>query len=193
MARRARNVLLLVLAMVALFAVGFGIGLLLSRRGTTTAEPTTSVTPAPCVTATVVPGASLPKPATVTSNVYNATNRAGLARRTGAELSTRGFKIAKIANDPLSKTITGVGEIRYGPTGLSSAKLMSYYIVGAGLVADSRGDATIDVVLGDAYSGVAPQTQVTAALTKPTVVVSGPGCSTAPPKSTHPASPAPTG
>ena len=50
--------------------------------------------PDTCVTVTVTPGAALPEPATVTVNVYNATDRSGLARTTADELKAREFGLA---------------------------------------------------------------------------------------------------
>lgn len=80
-------------------------------------------------------------------------------------------------------------EIRHGPSGLTSAKLMTYYIPGAVLVDDGRTDATIDTVLGQAFTAIAPQSEVDAALVAPSPSPSGPGCPT--PTPTTPA-PAPT-
>ncbi len=141
------------------------------------------------------PGLVLPKPGTVTTNVFNATDRAGLARKTADTLAARGFVISRVANDPLAKTIPGVAEIRFGPEGKANAQLMGYYVVGATKVADKRTDASIDVVLGVKFVGVADQKAVTAALAKPVVTSSGTGCpSPTPVKSggTRPPSPTPS-
>jgi len=168
----------IVIAMMAvLFGATFGVVRLL--KGGSEATPSASSTSAaPCVTTTVRPGVVLPKPGTVTTNVYNATSRAGLARTTATTLTARGFKVATIANDPLGKSLTNVGEIRYGPTGKDNATLMRFYIPGAVLVLDQRTDATIDVVLGLKFTAVADQKTVTAALAKPVVVTEGAGCPT---------------
>ena len=179
--------IIVVLMMVVLFGATFGIVRLLRGGGSDSASPGPT-SPAPCVTTTVVPGVALPKPGQVSSNVYNATNRAGLAKRTAAELGSRGFKIGRVANDPLGRSIAGVAEIRYGTAGLANAQLMKYYIVGAVLVQDARTDATIDVVLGQKFKVVTPQAKVDAALKQPTPVASGAGCaSPAPSGSTKPA------
>lgn len=47
------------------------------------------------------PGA-LPKPSAITVNVYNATTRSGLARKTADALEKRGFTIGEVANAPAS-------------------------------------------------------------------------------------------
>lgn len=187
--------IIVLLMMAVLFGAAYGVMRLI--RGDSGGDPAASgsPTPTPCTTATVVPGVALPKPGQVTSNVYNSTDRAGLAKRTATELARRGFVISKVANDPLGKTISGVGEIRYGAAGLKNAQLMRYYVLGAALVQDDRKDATIDVVLGVKFSAVTPQAKVDAALKKPTVVVSGTGCpspTVSPAASKPAASPSPT-
>ena len=169
--------IIVLLMMAVLFGATYGVVRLIRGGGSTTpdASPTTA---APCVTTTVQPGVVLPKPGTVTVNVYNATNRAGLAKRTSAVLATRGFPIGHVANDPLGKSVKGVAEIRYGPAGEQGAKLMLYYVPGAVLVVDKRTDASVDLVIGEKFKAVAPQKQVDAALTKPTAVATGSGCAT---------------
>lgn len=184
--------IIVVLMMAVLFGATFGIVRLLRGSGSDQASPG-ATSPAPCVTTTVVPGVALPKPGQVSSNVYNSTNRAGLAKRTAADLGSRGFKIGRVANDPLGRSIAGVAEIRYGTAGLANAQLMRYYILGAVLVQDARTDATIDVVLGQKFKAVTPQKAVDAALKKPTPVASGAGCPSPSTKTaTKPASASPS-
>jgi hypothetical protein len=170
--------LIVLLMMGVLFGATFGAVRLLKGNDTATpgASGSSSTAPGPCVTTTVRPGLVLPKPGTVTTNVYNATQRAGLARKTANELKSRGFKLGTIANDPLAKTIAGVGEIRYGPKGKDNALLMRFYLAGATLVLDARTDATIDTVLGEKFTTVTPQKAVDAALAKPVPVATGSGC-----------------
>lgn len=181
---------IVVLMMVVLFGATFGAVRLL--RGSSTPDAS-GPTAAPCVTTTVQPGLVLPKPATVTVNVYNATDRAGLAARTAADLKTRGFGIGKIANDPLGKSLTNVAEVRYGPAGKANAQLMVYYVPGATLVLDKRTDTTVDLVLGTKFKAVAPQKAVDTALAKPVPVASGDGCASPSAKpTTKPASKSPS-
>jgi len=166
-------VVLVVVGMVILFGAGYGLSRIIqgassdgSSDASSSSSPSASATtpePEPCVTVTVTPGAGLPSPSQVTTNVYNATDRAGLAASTAEELQVRGFVVGAIDNDPLSKTITGVAEIRHGPSGESAARLMAFYLPGAELVDDGRQDATIDTALGAAYTAVAPQSEVDAA------------------------------
>jgi LytR cell envelope-related transcriptional attenuator len=119
-----------------------------------------------CVTHTSTPVAAgpVPKASTVTVNVYNATARAGLARTTGAELATRQFNVANVANDPLKATIAGSAVVRYGPKGLAQARLVAAQVPGATLLKDNRTDATVDLVIGNGFQAVATPAQVTAAL-----------------------------
>ncbi len=184
-------VILVVIGMVILFGAGYGLSRIIQGAGGTDAGSTTAPTgeatsssapePEPCVTVTVTPGAGLPSPSQVTTNVYNATDRTGLAATTAEELQVRGFLIGVIDNDPIAKTITGVAEIRHGPSGEQAARLMAFYLPGAELVDDGRKDATIDTALGAAYTAVAPQSEVDAALAAPSPSPSGPGCSPAAP------------
>ena len=184
--------ILVLLMMAVLFGATFGAIRLFKGDGGSTPSASGSA-PGPCVSTTVTPGKSLPKPATVTSNVYNATNRAGLARSTAATLKTRGFGIGSIANDPLGKSLTNVAEIRYGAKGKDNALLMRYYVPGATLVPDQRTDATIDVVLGLKFKGIADQKAVNTALAKPGVVATGSVCPTPSTKpTTKPATKSPT-
>lgn len=188
------GVILVIVGMVVLFGAGYGLSRIIqgssgggesaSSSSATGGETSTAPEPEPCVTVTVTPGAGLPSAAQVTTNVYNATDRAGLAAGTAEQLQVRGFVIGKIDNDPLSKTITGVAEIRHGPSGESAARLMAFYLPGAELVDDGRKDATIDTVLGAAFTEVAAQSEVDAALAAPSPSPSGPGCKTLSPAAT---------
>jgi len=108
------------------------------------------------------------KPSAVTINVYNATNRQGLAASVAKALQTQGFTIAEIANDPLGKQIGGVGEVRYGPTGKAGATLAATRLSGAKVLRDARSDATVDLVLGNRFTALQAPPKVTPALaTKP--------------------------
>lgn len=193
----AISIVLVIVGMVVLFAAGFGLSVIIRGAGsgsdaggggTTPPGPTGSATdtPSPCVTITVTPGAGLPNPSQVTTNIYNSTDRAGLAASSAEELQTRGFIIGTIDNDPLARAVSATAEIRHGPSGLASAQLMTFYIPGSVLVDDARTDATIDTVLGQAFTAIAPQSEVDAALLAPSPSPSGPGCPTTSPTSAAP-------
>ncbi len=95
---------------------------------------------------------SMPKDVVV--NVYNATNRSGLARTVATAMSRQGFRTASVTNDPLQKTITGIGEVRFGPTGVEEATAVLLRVPGARAVRDARADASVDMVLGEAFTAI---------------------------------------
>jgi hypothetical protein len=108
--------------------------------------------PAPrqtCVTPTV----ALP-PSKVKVNVYNATTRTGLAAATAKILGDRGFVVGKVDNDPLQKSVKGAAELRFGPAGKGAANVVYRHLTSAKLVQDKRKDATVDVVLGNAWKAL---------------------------------------
>jgi hypothetical protein len=112
-------------------------------------------TPTPAACSTVVPTPQL-RPGDVSVNVYNATKRQGLASATAKDVAKRGFKVKSVANDPLKKTIKKAAEIRFGPTGAESAKLLAKHVPGAVLSEDKRKNDTVDLVLGDAWKKLGP-------------------------------------
>ena len=108
-------------------------------------------------------------PGAVTLNVYNATNRDGLAKSAAKSLLTQGFKIGHVTNDPLGKPIAGVGEVRHGKLGAANAALVAKRLPGAKIVLDKRTDNSVDLVLGKRFSSLrAPARVVPAQATKPT-------------------------
>lgn len=183
---RGLTVALVALMAVVLFAAGVGLSWLL-RGGNDSGAAAPDASPT-CVTTTTVPGVGLPKPATVSVNVYNATDTSGLAARTGITMKGRGFTVGTIANDPLGKTVNVSAEIRYGPKGAKNAELVQFYVAGSKLVLDERTDASVDLVLGEKFKSVRSADAVQAALTKPVVTSTGPGCAKTP--KAPPASPA---
>ena len=116
----------------------------------------------------VVTRAQALKASAVTINVYNATDRQGLAASVAKSLRAQGFKVADVANDPLGKQIPGVGEVRRGRTGAAGATLVATRLSGARVVADKRSDSTVDLVLGNRFKALRAPSQVIAAnATKP--------------------------
>jgi hypothetical protein len=93
--------------------------------------------------------------ADVTVNVYNATDRAGLAAKTAGELRKRGFKVATVANDPLRRKVPGPAEVRYGASGGPASKLVLGLVKGAKAVRDGRPDASVDLALGEKFTALA--------------------------------------
>lgn len=169
-----------VLAVVGvLVVIGLVYAVVALVRGSDTASGEPAPESASCVTASVVPGSTLPKPAKVLVNIYNASGVSGLASRTASEVEARGFRIGQVDNDPTGRTVTGVGEIRYGPKGAKKAQLLAYYVPGATLVEVDRKGTKVDLAMGKGFTGLAAQDQVDAALSAPSPVATGPGCTSA--------------
>lgn len=108
--------------------------------------------PTPVCTTT----APAPSPKDVTVNVYNATTRDGLAKKTASAVRKRGFLVATISNDPLQRKVTGTAEVRYGPSGKKDAALVLALVKGARAVQDARNDSSVDLVLGAKFTALAP-------------------------------------
>ena len=191
-------VLLTGVGMVVLFAVGFGVSLLVAgedQRPTVAAgeeDPSVAgdaianddgttgsnnVEPEPCETTLIAAAEVQPRPDSVVVNVYNSTKRAGLAGTTARELSQIGFRINKVENDPLGVSLRGVGEIRFGPTGVDNARLLLFYVPDAVMVEDDRSGPRVDLSIGRGFEGLQPEGTVAAALASPSPSLSGPGCS----------------
>ena len=109
-------------------------------------------------------------------NVYNSTRGVGIAGETSKFVSVRGFKIAKVENDPRGVGVQGAGEIRYGAKGEANAKLVAYHFPDATLIKDDRGGKRIDVVLGQQFSDLADDAEVVAQLAQPSASASPAGC-----------------
>lgn len=180
--RRRRPIwvpVVIVLAGVAvLFATGFGIATWLQRD----TEPISveaavdDELPGPCETTLIVPAEVLPSKDSVVLNVYNATNRSGLAAQVARDLKAEGFRINKVSNDPRGKRIPQVAEIRFGPNARPAAELVEYYLAGAKMVELKRQGPRVDVALGRGYTSLADGGAVAAVLATPTQVLSGSGC-----------------
>jgi len=109
--------------------------------------------------------------------VYNATNRTGLARKTGAALRARGLNVLVTGNDPTKRKVTGVAEIRHGSTTVPQAKLLLAVIPGATPVPDRRTDAVLDIVLGPKFRALAARSAMDKAIrTLASTTPSASGC-----------------
>lgn len=104
-------------------------------------------------------------PRRVTVNVYNGTDRTGLAARTAASLRQRGFTIGRIANDPLNRAPAGTAEVHGSSTNRNRVLLVVAYVDGAKPFTEPRrSDPTIDLVLGSKFTGLRTPAQVNALL-----------------------------
>jgi hypothetical protein len=137
-----------------------------SGSGHPTAAPGSPSAAAPVAAfAALVPGA-VPKPAAVTVNVYNATDRVGLAGQTAAALKKRGFTIGKIGNAPapLQNKVAGSAQITGGKAGAAMMTVLGTEVSGAHPVTDTRNDTTVDLVLGNGFSALATPAQAAQAV-----------------------------
>jgi len=143
--RRRRRRAAITLTLVALVLIGtFTYAAAYFQGWVGTRAPKTVASPA-CQAATPVEALT---PRAVSVNVYNSTDRAGLAASVAKSLRTQGFKVVDVANDPFGRPISGVGEIRHGADGAAGATLVAARLRGAKVVLDNRTDATVDLVLG---------------------------------------------
>jgi hypothetical protein len=166
---RKRRRATITLSLVSLMMVGTFAYAAAYFQGWVAAAPPSSVASPPCQAADPADASAALTPAAVTFNVYNATNRDGLARSVAKSLRTQGFKIGEIANDPLVKRIVGVGEVRHGQLGTTGATLVAKRLPGVKLVLDKRTDDSVDLVLGNRFSALrAPTDVVQTHATKPT-------------------------
>lgn len=123
--------------------------------------PTPTATP----TAAVHPVAAA-QPNTVIVHVLNATKNPGLAGRTATALQQRGFTQVSAANANPSDdgNVHGTAVIRSGPAGLAAQRLLLAEVNGAVAETDTRPDASVDLILGDAFTGLRDPAAANAAL-----------------------------
>ena len=100
-------------------------------------------------------------------NVYNATDKPGLANSVKLDFEYRRFKVEKTGNNPLGKPVTGVAILRYGPKRVGAAYVLdAYFLNNATHEYDrNRTDDTVDVILGPGFKQLATQTEVNQAFT----------------------------
>jgi hypothetical protein len=106
-------------------------------------------------------GVLVPKPPTITVNVLNATDRAGLASQTAALLKKRGFVIGKVGNAPdaLQNKITGTAQVMGNKAAATRMTVLGAEVAGASPATDLRKDASVDLVLGNGFTALATPAQ----------------------------------
>ncbi|MER6030438.1 LytR C-terminal domain-containing protein [Streptomyces sp. NPDC001851] len=117
---------------------------------------------------------ALPKPGDITVNVYNATRRTGLAKDTADALRKRGFKIGDVGNaaKEFDKKVKSTGMLLGPPDARnSSLAVLAAQVSGAEQrTTAGRKGAAVDLVIGDAFKGLAAPAaadRALAALTAP--------------------------
>lgn len=113
-------------------------------------------------------------------NVYNSTDRRGLAAGVAQGLRSRGFPVLAVDNDPLDAGVQEPAQVRHGPQGLQAARTVAAQVDGAVLVDDGRTGAAVDLVLGAGYRQLRGPAQAAEQLQPEPLPA---GCTPAPPPS----------
>jgi hypothetical protein len=87
-------------------------------------------------------------------NVYNSTNRPGLARSVADEFLARKFVVGAVAN--IEAGYRGVAAVVSGAAGQSAALSVQRNLPGSDYFQDSRTDGSVDVILAQDYKALAP-------------------------------------
>lgn len=103
--------------------------------------------------------------------VLNGSTRAGLAGITANDLAGRGFEIASTGNYPSDPGVPA--ELLFGEAGVAAAYTLAAQLEDAVLVLDTREDASVDLVLGEEFGGLAPAETVELDPEAPLVGVAG--------------------
>lgn len=149
-ARRRRSIITFSLVILMLFfAVWYALSYI-RADATRDASPTTSSSTSSCDLT----------PEDVEVNVYNATDRPGLAAQVARGLRGRGFVVKTVANDPKRAELTGPGELRYGAVGEAGADLVDEHVGSFARNVDERTRTNVDVVLGPTFDGLVDKKQV---------------------------------
>jgi hypothetical protein len=161
--RRRRMIVTAVVAAVLVAAGGYGVVSLFSSPSQ---APAASACGSRANAATAARRVDVPLPAAgqIKLNVYNSTDRHGLAASTAAQLKQRGFTIVKVTNDPLKANLTVPAQIRGATASSPAMRVVAAEVAGSQLKPDTRTDATVDLVLGAGFTALASPDQVSAAL-----------------------------
>ena len=131
--------------------------------------------PVSCITLAVFPRDYVPPKKDFTTNVYNGSQRIGMAGITAEVLGVRGFKIGEVGNYD-EREISISAEIHFGKNGRQAAALVAAYINNSKLVQDDRTDNSGDVLVGQGFDEVRTNRDAKEELARPVASPSGPGC-----------------
>jgi hypothetical protein len=144
---------------VAVLFVAAGVAVVMAiNKDTQTLPPEAN-----CLDGQVPANIKMPERDQVTINLYNGTNRPGLAELIGGEFANRGFNVPVMDTAADAGTYDQVAIITYGPDGIGAAWLVSaYFLVDeAEMNFDiERKGAEVDVILGNAFQQLATSTEV---------------------------------
>lgn len=133
-------------------------------RASSAPTAVTSATASASCSADPEPAAAPPAPSTIRVNVYNATSRPGLASAVAAQLKDRGFTIGRSGNSPDGKAVGIPAIVVAGPAGQAGATVVSTEIDGSLTKTDQRSDDSVDLVIGDGFTGIRTLDQAARAL-----------------------------
>ncbi|MEV5878732.1 LytR C-terminal domain-containing protein [Streptomyces sp. NPDC052101] len=168
--RRGRLVSAVVASVAVLGLTGWGTLQLIDVFTGSAEKPAASGAKERCRTkaATAAQVRALPKPGAITVNVYNATDRTGLAKDTADELKKRGFKIGNVGNagKDFDKKVKTAGML-LGPASAQNASLavLGTQLAGAEQRTDTRKGTDLDLILGDGFRGLSKPAAANQALT----------------------------
>lgn len=164
--------LITALLLVGLVAIAMWSGVLPApfSRDFSHPEPSAAVATVPCVPDGATPVAF----GEITANVFNGTDRSGLAGETAQQLVQLGVVVNQEANWP--DTYEEAVEIRVGPLGVTAGYSLARLFPAASVALEStRTDEAVDVVLGTAYTAMISPDEA-AALDPAVPLVSAEGC-----------------
>ncbi|MFF7857966.1 LytR C-terminal domain-containing protein [Streptomyces sp. NPDC007904] len=112
---------------------------------------------------------ALPEPGGITVNVFNATTRGGLAKKTADELKKRGFRIGDVGNatKEYDKKVKGTG-VLLGPASAlnTSLPVLATQLTGAERRTDAaRKGGEVDLIIGDGFRRLTTKADADRALT----------------------------
>lgn len=171
--RRGRLVVAVAASVAAIGLVGWGTSQLIevfTGRSDASAASSPKTDCAPKASASPTTAAkALPEPRQITVNVFNATDRTGLAKETAEELQKRGFHIGDVGNaaKEYDKKVKGVG-ILLGPKASlgTSLPVLGTQLASAERRADpARKGTAVDLILGDGFTSLTGKTDADKALT----------------------------
>lgn len=109
-------------------------------------------------------------PAEVSVTVLNGTSRSGLAGETSDQLGERGYTVGDPGN---THRASGPATVVYGPAGYLAAQSVLAQLPKAELSMDDREDATVSLLLGKGFDGLAEKSDADAALEEPVATPDG--------------------